>query len=329
MPFVAGVALYGAGSALDSAAKPKNNGVNGHGGFVGPGYGKPGSPGYDANGIAYNPATNPAPPPPPNPNGGRGGGANGANGGVSGGGDPRGDAFEWAGKPGRAAADVARYQGMGAAWANQQAPTTDYTQANRYMGMGDQARSSQGDALGMMQQAALGNTPSVAQLQQQQGMQSAIAGQMAMQANARGASGMAQAGYGGAANVAGLQRGGAMDASMLRAQEMANARNAYMQGASGMRGQDLQGQQMGMQMGQYGSDLSMRQRALGQAGQLGFEGMGYNVNDAQMGGQMGLYGAQDAQHTLQVNTDSASQARNGAGAWVDRGINLYSTLNSK
>ncbi len=227
-------------------------------------------------------------------------------------GDMGNPAFQWRGDPHGAENDVNRYQGMGAQWANQAAPTTDFSGGDRYMGMGDQARGSQMDALGMQRSAAMGLTPSVAEMQQRQGIDAAMAGQASLAASARGASGLAQAGYNAAGNASQLQSQGAYQGSMLRAGEMANARNAYMQGASGMRGQDYQGAGMMDQRSQYLSDLQMRQRSLGQQGQLAYEGMGYNVNSAQMGASMGLSGQDLAAYNARQQINQASRANDNA-----------------
>ncbi len=214
---------------------------------------------------------------------------------------------------------TARYQGLGSQWANQQAPGTDYGAGNRYMGMSDQARGSQADALGMMRDAAMGNAPSVAQMQQQRGMQDAMSSQLALQAGARGASGLAQAGYNAAGNVAALQRGGAMDNSMLRASEMANARGAYGQMGTAMRGQDYQGAGMMDQRTQYGANLAMQQRQLGLQGQLGFEGMGYNAQAAQLAANQAHEALLFGQYNNQVQQDASS--RDAAANNVKFGIN--------
>ncbi len=222
--------------------------------------------------------------------------------------DDRANAFQYGGRPGAAAADMDRYRNMGRAWSGLQSPGNDYGQANGYAGMGDQARGSQQDALGMMRDAAMGNAPSVAQLQQQRGMQDAMSSQLALAAGARGASGLAQAGYNAAGNVAALQRGGAMDASMLRANEMANARGAYGQMGTAMRGQDLGFYGQASNNAQSNGQLGLGYRQLGLQGQLGFENLGQGVAGSQMNGQMGLYGANDANFNAQQARNNQSQA---------------------
>ncbi len=225
--------------------------------------------------------------------------------------------------PNGAQKDIDRYRGKGDHWGSIATPGIDYSAGNRFRDFGDQSRTSQGDALGLMRGAAFGTAPSVAQIQQQQGMGTAMANQIAMAASARGASGLAQAQYNAAGNVAGLQRQASMDGSMLRAKEMQDARAAYMGGASAMRDSDMQGMGMMDQRAHYGGDLEMRNRDLRFRGAMGYDQMAHNVASAQLGAQMGKYGAQDKQHELQVNTDARSEEAHGLGAWVDRGIKIY------
>src|SRR5688572_4655083 len=128
------------------------------------------------------------------------------------------------------------------------------------------ARGAQGQALGMYQDMAAGNGPSVAQLQMQQGQDQAIANQMAMQAQGRGGNLGANMRAASQAGV-GMQMQGNQQAAQLRAQEQ----QAAMAGAAGlsteMAGQGLQ-QQLGAQgmLGDaYGQQLAAQtQWGLGQ-----------------------------------------------------------------
>ena len=260
-----------------------------HGGFSGPGYGKPGTPGFDANGLPYD-QNNPAP------------------GGAAMGNDPRTNAFNWRGDPNGAAGDVRRYQGMGTAWGNIQSPGNDYGQANGYAGMGDQARGSQTDALGMLRTAATGSMPSAAEIQMRQGNDQAMANSLGLAAGARGAASMAGATQQAMGNNSAMATNNINNMGSLRANEMANARNAYMGGATGMRGQDLGFYGQASNNAQANGQLGLGYRQLGLQGQLGFEGMGYNVNRDQYAGQQALYGANDANFNAQQQRNNQSQA---------------------
>ncbi len=189
---------------------------------------------------------------------------------------------------------------------NPNAPTfqTNTTAQNKYGGIGDieqaqanaawqqqnGARNSQEDSLSLMRQAALGNAPSAAAAQQQQGLDSAIKSQQAMAASARGPGGLASAQYNAAANTGALQQGAVNQAAQLRAQEMAQARGAYGDAASGIRSQDIQG-------------------AMGQTQQaLAYQGLGQNVGMANLQAT-GQQNQLDEQHwEKQSDLDAASNA---------------------
>lgn len=203
-----------------------------------------------------------------------------------------------------------RYQGMGQAAANQAAPGTDYSTAN-------DARGGQADALGMMQQAAMGNAPSQAAIMMSRGNDQAMANTMSLAAGARGAGAMAgaqQQAMGVNSNMA-TQNIGNMGA--LRAQEMANARGAYMGGATGIRGQD-------QSQAQYDSGLAMQQRQLGAQQQMGYEGMGQGVAQAQLGASMGRSGAAQAAWDAQQQRNNVSQSNTNQniGTFTNAGVSL-------
>lgn len=88
------------------------------------------------------------------------------------------------------------------------------------------AMAGLGDSAGMLRSAAMGQSPSVAELQQKQGMEQAIAAQMSQAASARGMS-PSQAQAMAAQNIGSIQQGVAGDAAQLRAGEMAQARDAF------------------------------------------------------------------------------------------------------
>lgn len=219
----------------------------------------------------------------------------------------------------RGQANAAQTQGMASAAANRSAPMFNLAQANRAaaqandarnLGLG--ARGSQADALAMQRQAALGQTPSVAQLQMRQGMDDAIRSQQALAASARGPAGLAMAQSQAAGNIAATQQQAAAQGGILRAQEMAQARGDYMQGASGIRqgdvglqGADMQQQQIYSRQAQSQAELEAQQRALNQQAQMGFTQMGMENQRAYdaMAGQYGMQGLEFGQQAqLNYNT---------------------------
>ncbi len=291
MPFTP----YLVGSALNKIFQPSNPGVNNMGGFKGDAYGTPNTPGFDEHGNKYDPVTNPAP-----------GTVQQDPGGSTG---SRENAFEWMGRQGGAAEDANRYRQMGDTWGSMQAPATDYSAGNQYAGMGMQARGSQADALGLMQSAAQGNAPSQAEYMMRQGNNQAMANSLSLAAGARGAGAMAGAQQSALGQNAAMATNNISQMGALRANEMAQARGAYGALGTSIREGDARGMGMMDARTQYGADLAMRNRQQALNGQLGYEQMGYNVNNAQMGGQMGKYGAQDQQHALQVGLDQHSTDR--------------------
>lgn len=181
-----------------------------------------------------------------------------------------------------------RMKNLGATWGTLATPAMDYSNGDQYANLANQARGSQTDALGMMRQAALGNAPSAAAIQAKQGADAAVASQLGLAAGARGAGAMASAQQQAAGNIGGMQVQAANNAAILRAQEMANARGAYMGGSTGMRGQDFDAQRMQDQRTQYGGTLGLNYKQLALQGQMGYEQMANGIASGQMG-SMGDY----------------------------------------
>ncbi len=73
-----------------------------------------------------------------------------------------------------------------------------------------------------------------------------------------------------------------MNLQALRADEMAQGRNAYMAGATTQRAGDMTGQGLAQEQAEIQAKSEMAQRELGQQGQLGYERMGFDVNKAAM-----------------------------------------------
>ena len=207
------------------------------------------------------------------------------------------NAFQYGGAPGGAAAQAGAYGNTADQAQGRQGLQLDPSQM-------DQSRGSQMDALGMQRSAAMGLTPSVAQLQMQGAMEDNQRQQMSQAASARGPAAMAMAQYGAAGNTAAANQGIAYQGGMLRASEMANARNAYMQGASGIRGQDFN-------TANANTGYGMQQRGLNDQRSLGYSQLQNNVNDAQLNAQ------QQQQQMLagsQANANSINAGINGANA---------------
>ncbi len=125
---------------------------------------------------------------------------------------------------------------------------TGINQANAMNTSGNVATS-----LDLLQQAAQGNTPSVAQAQLQAGKDQAIATQQAM-ANSGNASQMIGGQKEAMMNAANLTQQAANQSAQLRAAEMATARGQYANQAATQAGQATQN--AGLQLDAYGRQLN-------------------------------------------------------------------------
>jgi hypothetical protein len=174
-----------------------------------------------------------------------------------------------------------------------QGTAIDTGQANQAHGFGLAARGQQDQAIGLLRSAAQGREPSAAQLQMQSGL-----GQLGRQSFALANSARGGAGAQMLAARQGMQQmaHAGMDLNqqqgILRAQEMAQARDAFA-GATGMqRAGDLGLQQQGFAQGAAGAqmaqDRNFLQANLGQ--QMGLA----NVANQQQAGLLGAQFTQDA-----------------------------------
>lgn len=158
-----------------------------------------------------------------------------------------------------------------------------------------------GQSLALQRQAALGQGPSVAQQQLQQGMQQAVAGQQSQAASARGPAALAMAQQTAAGNIAATQQATNAQAGQLRAQEMQNAQQNYAQNAS---------------------SLSTNQQQLNQQGQLASQGMANQINAQQLQAQMQQQQDQAANYNAaqnlyyNVQTQNAAQNNQAVGGLV-------------
>jgi hypothetical protein len=230
--------------------------------------------------------------------------------------------------------DIDRYRQMGAQAGANRAPQINYGQANQFLGMGQYARNQQTEALRLQQQAAMGNAPSVAQAQMQQGLGQALNQGQALAAGARGAGAMGIAQANAAQGAAGLQAQTVGNAAALRAQEMAQARGDYMAGASGIRAQDYGAAGMTGGWAQNQAALQEQQNALNQQGQLAYEGMGQRVGEDQLNAGLQHEGMGLGQWQTQVGLDKAATDREqqviggGVGA-LSMGIGVLSDADAK
>lgn len=156
---------------------------------------------------------------------------------------------QWGGMPG--GAQQASMHSLGSQWQDQDMAGRGFNQmmsgagqSVEDSGLNDAYRENrygdQANAMELQRQAAMGRAPSFAQLQMRQGLDQSLGAQQGIAGSARGAGALALAGGNMAGNAAALQNQGAMNSSMLRAQEMANARGAYGDMSNQVGAQSLQ-----------------------------------------------------------------------------------------
>lgn len=195
--------------------------------------------------------------------------------------------------------DYRRYAGLGNEAAQRGFIQGDPTHANEARGLGLTARLDQAQALELMRRRAMGLDPSMAEMAGKRQMADALAQQQSAVAATRGGPG-AQAAAARAAMLGGAQIRGnvASGTALAAAQERAAAEQAYMQGATGMRGSD-----MGLQGLDQQYSLGQGQLALGSQGQ----------NDAY---SLGLYGLQN-QAAMAEAAGRVAQQGNLAGSYAN------------
>jgi hypothetical protein len=205
-------------------------------------------------------------------------------------------------------------------------------------GKEEQSRYYQGDSLGLAQQAAYGNAPSVAQNQLTYGIGRTIADQSSAASSARGAAAMAMAQQNAMGNSAQALGDYNNQMAMLRAQEMAAARAAYQQGTEQMRGQDQSRLTQSNQVSQFNAGQGQNEAQLGLGlAQLGLgygnQAQGYNAQAQNVQGQqLQAQGNQQAQNSQnQQAADGINSGISGANAaakkaQVDRAISTVATV---
>ncbi len=235
----------------------------------------------------------------------------------------------WGGSKGAADSSFAAGQngqataGLGGSWAGSQAKNAQFrgpmASENQQLTNNEaQTRGfDQAGALQLQREAAMGNAPSAAQMQMGRGLDSALAQQQAQMGSARGAAGIALAGGNAAANSAQMSNSVIGQAGQLRAQEMAQARGAYGDLASAVRGQDQSRIAQGNQMSQFNAGLN-DQYALGMGGlqnQFGTQGLGWyqgsqNPYNQQLGADVsGRGGALSVMTGANLTAAQEAQAR--------------------
>ncbi len=216
---------------------------------------------------------------------------------------------------GSAADEANRYRTLAGAAASRQTPDTNYAPGNVYAQQGLQSREGQAGALAMMRQQATGAAPSAANLSMNRNNDAVTGNALAAMAGSRPG---AVAGQQAAGNLSVQQAHNIGQSGNARAGEISGAQAGLLGGFQDMRQGDISGMQAQDARSQHMANLVLQQRGMDQAQQLGFEGMGMDVRNAQM--NAGVYARMAAQRrrTHQGNLDVTSQgnANNTANAAV-------------
>lgn len=205
--------------------------------------------------------------------------------------------------------EVNRYRGMADAAANRGAYQVNFDRANGDALNAIRSRNAQMDAAGMLSNAAHGNAPSAAAIMGNQVGNQSLAGALRMQAAGRGPGQQAFAARQAMMQQQGAQLGGLSQFAGMRAGEMDAARGAYMGGVTGMRGQDYQGQALLQRQAEAQAQAENFQRDLNQQGQMGYEGMGFDVNAAVMNAGLQQRSIQEQKNEADRRASEAQTAR--------------------
>lgn len=172
-----------------------------------------------------------------------------------------------------------------------------------------QSRDQQGQALALMQNAAMGNAPSQAQIVGRQQTQQALASQRAMAASVRGPQALAMAQQNAAMGTAAAQSAIGGQTMANNAAEMQANRGAYFAGASGMRAGDLGAQQQ--MAGEYTTQAQMNdaQRARNDAREQAMLGNEITVQSQQQNAHNAGVQAEQQYAVAKQNADTASSAQ--------------------
>ena len=211
--------------------------------------------------------------------------------------------------------ELARYRSLAEAAADRQAYQVDFSGAQADRANNLAAREHQVEAGKLQHQAALGNAPSRAAI-----MGGQVGGQSLEQTLAAGAGGR---GLAAAAAQSQAQRGmgagqlqGTGRAVGMRAGELGQARDTYAQGMTGIRAGDYGSMAMSQQQAEAQAQSENAQRRLNQAGQMGYEQAGLNVEQAELDARMRGAAALNQANATAVAASDARKARAEKAGWA-------------
>jgi hypothetical protein len=213
--------------------------------------------------------------------------------------------------PDLATSEANRVGGLAEAARNEKAPQMDLTQVNQTRSQAQEGRGNELQALGLARDAAMGNAPSAAQATLQKGVDAANQGAASMAASARGGGGNLalaglQAGQQQAQNIAGAGQ----NAAILRADEMAKAREAFMSGSVQQRANELQAQGLDQKSAMDQATLESQSRDRALRGSTEFEKQKAGILTEQGRGKQ-AFEAGDSARKVNLATGNRTAANEG------------------
>jgi hypothetical protein len=218
------------------------------------------------------------------------------------------NAFQYGGAGGIADADVAEFKRLGTDAQRRQGEAVNYGQANQDRAMSLDARSGLSRMAGAMEARAMGQGPSIAQMQADRQMRQAQAAQASQMSSARGAAGLAMAQQNAANAMANAQADISGQAQVNAAQERLAAEQAAAGAFQQMRGGDIASQAQSAQQAQYQAQLNAQQRQQNDAYQMGMMQNAMNVRNAQ------LTASQNRENLRSNNYNNAQSINSGVAA---------------
>lgn len=229
------------------------------------------------------------------------------------------NAYQYGGHQGGADEAANRYRQQGEGAQTRQAEQAQFQQANYddanfARAQQQAARSGQAQAANLMMRRAMGQVPSIAQMQADRQMQQATAAQASAAASARGPAALALAQQNAANNTANAQGAISNQAQINAANERMQAEQAAFGAQSGIRGQDLQGMGQEVQRAQYDA---------GAANQMNLANAGLRAGQRQQNDafQLGMTQAEMGVRGMQLGASQNQQAQQSANQLGAAGIN--------
>lgn len=191
----------------------------------------------------------------------------------------------------------------------------DYGRANSWERNGVQDRGAQLELAAAQRARALGQVPSIAQMQADREMKQAQAAQGAQQASARGAAGLALAGQVAAGNTANAQSSIAGQAQVNAANERMAAEGAAQNAYTNIRTGDINAQTQAANQAQFQTSMQQANRDANDNRAMGYAQLSGRANEAELGArtqnQATLGGAYNAANVANQQTGNQNAGSKG------------------